>query len=236
MIYSITVLAISWLVVYLLEKKNLLSIWFSPPSQRTKEFVSGFLILAMLSAITQLLFGYLSGVSWQLNANMTAELIFDSALYDLRSVLFEELTFRGIFLYLLLRYTQKRQLSILLTAAAFGVYHWFTFGVMGNIMAMIVVFIITGYMGYVFAVAYEKTSSVVLPIAIHLGWNLINNTLFSNGPKGTLVFEAIPRQAPFEPGAYSGLISLGWYLLIPTIVLIILNKFYTPQTKDYKLL
>ncbi|MGN8225924.1 CPBP family intramembrane glutamic endopeptidase [Gracilimonas sp. BCB1] len=236
MIFAITVLAISWLIVYLSEKKNLLTIWFTPLSQRTKEFVSGFLILAIFSTVTQLLFGYLSGVSWQINANITGELVFNSALYDLRSVLFEELTFRGIILYLLLRYTGKRQISLLLTAASFGVYHWFTFGVMGNIIAMVLVFVITGYMGYVFAVSYEKTKSIVLPIALHLGWNLINNTVFSNGPLGIQVFAAIPGPAPLEPGAISGLISLGWYLLIPSVVLFILHKFYTPQTKDFKLL
>ncbi|MBO6587030.1 MAG: CPBP family intramembrane metalloprotease [Gracilimonas sp.] len=236
MIYAITVLAISWVIVYLSEKKNLLTIWFTPLSQRTKEFVSGFLILAILSAITQLLFGYLSGVSWQLSDSITPELIFNSTFYDLKSVLFEELTFRGIILYLLLRYTGKRQTSLLLTAAAFGVYHWFTFGVMGNIMAMIVVFIITGYMGYVFAVSYEKTNSIILPIALHLGWNVINNTMFSNGPNGIQLLEAVQGQMPFDPGAYSGLISLGWYLLIPSVVLFILHKCYTPQTKDFKLL
>lgn len=236
MIYALTVVAISWLIVYLSEKRNLLSIWFTPLSQRATEFITGFIILAILSAVTQLFLGYLSGVSWQLNNNIASDLVVNSAFYDLKSVLFEELTFRGIVLYLLLRYTKKTQVSLFILAAAFGIYHWFTFGVLGNIMAMIVVFITTGYMGYVFALAYEKTRSVVLPIAIHFGWNLINNTVFSNGPNGIQIFEAIQGQAPYELGNYAGLVSLGWYLLIPTVVLVILHKFYTRQTKDFKLL
>ncbi len=236
MIFALTVLAFSWLIVYISERKNLLAIWFTPLSQRTKEFISGFLILAILSTITQLLLGYLSGVSWQLNASISLHLILDSAFYDLKSVLFEELLFRGIILYLLLRYTKQRQTSLLIIAVAFGVYHWFTFGVLGNIMAMIVVFITTGYMGYVFAVSYEKTNSVVLPIALHLGWNLINNTVFSNGPNGMQALESFQGPVPFNLGAYAGLIKLGWYLLIPSVVLFILHKFYTPQTKDFKLL
>ncbi|MEQ8523285.1 CPBP family intramembrane glutamic endopeptidase [Gracilimonas sp.] len=236
MIYALIALFTSWLIVYVLEKRNLLSIWFTPLNQRAREFMTGFIILAILSAITQLFLGYLGGTYWQLNNNITADLVFNSAFYDLKSVLFEELTFRGIILYLLLRYTKRTQSSLLITAAAFGIYHWFTFGVLGNVMAMIVVFITTGYMGYVFAVSYEKTSSVVLPIAIHFGWNLINNTVFSNGPNGIQIFEAVQGHPPFDLGNYSGLLSLGWYLLIPTVVLIILHNFYTRQTRDFKLL
>ena len=234
MIYAITVLAISWLIVYSTEKRNLLSIWFSPAGQKTKQFLSGFFILAILSAITQIFFGYLSGATWEVNNQITFDLVLNSAFYDLKSVLFEELTFRGIILYLLLRYTKRTQMSLLITAAVFGGYHWFTFGVLGNIPAMIVVFITTGYMGYVFALAYEKTNSIILPIALHFGWNLVNNTVFSNGPNGITILESVQGNAPFPLSGYYDLISLGWYLFIPSLVMIILHKYYTRQTKDFK--
>lgn len=220
MAFSFFVLATSWLIIYFLEKKNLFKIWFLPAGIRAKEFLKGFILMAVLSSFTQLFLGHLSGSVWSLASDISDQNILRSLVYDLNSVLFEELTFRGIVLYLMLKYLKKPQLSILLTAAAFGVYHWFTYGVIGNIMVMIVVFLVTGFMGYVFAAAYEKTNSIVLPIALHLGWNLINNTVFSNGPTGIQIFEA--TQTSDTMAGYD-LISLIWYLILPAIVLFIIK-------------
>jgi membrane protease YdiL (CAAX protease family) len=236
MIFAAGALLFSCILYYLIERGNLLKVWFTPISEKLKHFISGFLILALLSTITQLFFGYLSGVTWSVVPGFSWEVISASALYDLRSVLFEELLFRGIPLYVLFRLLKKRQLSLLLAASAFGIYHWFTFGVLGNVIAMIAVFVTTGLMGYAFALAYEKTNSIVLPIALHLGWNLINNTVFSNGPLGVQLLEATVSNNPPDLGGYYELISLAWYLLIPTLIIFILNRFYTPQTKDYKLM
>jgi uncharacterized protein len=105
---------------------------------------------------------------------------------------------------------------MLSSASAFGIYHWFTFGVWGNFMAMILVFVVTGLMGYVFAVAYVKTKSIVLPVGIHLGWNWINNTVFSNGPNGVQMLEA-DKLLPLE--GLNAIFSLCIYLIIPFLIL-----------------
>ena len=110
-------------------------------------------------------------------------------MYDFNSVVSEELLFRGIILLVLIKYL-KTAPAMLVSASVFGIYHWFTFGVWGNLATMVLVFVVTGLMGYVFAAAYVKTKSIILPVGIHLGWNWINNTMFSNGPNGIQVLEA----------------------------------------------
>ena len=54
----------------------------------------------------------------------------------------------------------------------------------GNPVVMAFLFFATGIMGYVFALAYAKTKSLYLPIALHFGWNFVNNMVFSEGPLG----------------------------------------------------
>ena len=136
-------------------------------------------------------------------------------MYDFNSVVSEELLFRGIILYFLIKYW-KTGPAMLISASVFGIYHWFTFGVWGNLAAMVLVFVVTGLMGYVFAVAYVKTKSIILPVGIHLGWNWINNTVFSNGPNGIQVLEA-DKTVPLE--GLNAIFSLCLYLIIPFLIL-----------------
>jgi len=42
----------------------------------------------------------------------------------------------------------------------------------------------TGLFGLMLAMAFSRTGSLALPVGLHLGWNLVTNLLFSNGPLG----------------------------------------------------
>ena len=78
--------------------------------------------------------------------------------------------------------------------------HWFSYGVLGNALGMALVFISNGLMGYVFAKAYIKTNSIVLPVGLHLGWNWVNGSIFSNGLSGTVLLvsdQSIPMEGKF---------------------------------------
>ena len=122
---------------------------------------------------------------------------------------------------------------MLISASAFGIYHWFSFGVWGNMMAMILVFVVTGLMGYVFAAAYVKTKSIILPVGIHLGWNWINNTVFSNGPNGIQVLEA-DKMVPLE--GLNAIISLCVYLIIPFLILAFVKSKFIKERERHKMI
>ncbi|WP_232424833.1 CPBP family intramembrane glutamic endopeptidase [Algoriphagus resistens] len=136
--------------------------------------------------------------------------------WDFNSVLTEELLFRGALLFILIERIGPRK-GIMISAVAFGIYHWFSFGIFGNIFPMFFVFIGTGLMGYAWALAFSKTKSIFLPMGLHLGWNFTFNTIFSKDPlqKGLLVSEG-------------RIIISDWFSLIglwgvPVILLVIIK-------------
>ena len=165
--------------------------------------------------MTQIFLSQLGDGTWHLSKDISVSKLTFSLLYDLNSVVSEEILFRGIILYFLIKYW-KTVSAMSISGSAFGIYHWFTFGVWGNLMAMVLVFVVTGLMGYVFAAAYVKTKSIILPVGIHLGWNWINNTVFSKGPNGIQVLEA-DKMIPLE--GLPAIFSLFIYLIIPFIIL-----------------
>jgi membrane protease YdiL (CAAX protease family) len=59
---------------------------------------------------------------------------------------------------------------------------------------MAITFVATGVFGGVLAYAFFKTSSLLIPIAIHLGWNLVNGFVFSQGPIGNGIFVPVADQ------------------------------------------
>jgi len=183
MIGILTILSISWIILYLIEKRNLLVLGISPIIQRLKQFVIGFAVAAILCTGVQYLEIALKSSSWGLNENFSATTIANYFWWDFKSVLTEELIFRGALLYLLVSKLGAKK-GILISAIAFGIYHWFSFGILGQIIPMIVVFIGTGLMGYAWALAFSKTSSIAMPTGLHLGWNFTVNTIFSKGPLG----------------------------------------------------
>ncbi len=176
-------LAISWLIIWFFYKKHLSVLGFRPTKQRIADFFLFFVITAIFCALGFVLKIYLGKQQWHVNPDLSANLIFSGIWWNLKSVLFEELIFRGVLLYILLKKIGMLK-AIIISAAAFGIYHWFSFGIVGNPVQMIIVFFITGTMGLLLAYGYSKTFSLYIPIGIHFGWNFTQIFIFSGGPIG----------------------------------------------------
>lgn len=183
--------------------------------------------MATLCIITQLILSMSSNITLKLSNEFTLKKLLSSIYYDINSVLFEEFLFRGVLLYLLIKYLNSRN-GVLISSIAFGIYHWFTNGVLGNLPAMTLVLLVTGFMGYVFATSYDKTKSLILPIGLHLGWNLINHNIFSNGPNGIMILQVNGQP---ELSNSHQLISFGLYMIITTIVLLFVKSKYITEHK-----
>ncbi|WP_430467057.1 CPBP family intramembrane glutamic endopeptidase [Winogradskyella ouciana] len=157
-----------------------------------------------------------------MSENFSIQLLFEAFWWDIKSVFTEELIFRGALLYILIKKLGSK-ISISISAVAFGIYHWFTFGVLGNPLAMLMVFLGTGLMGYAWALAFYKTKSIMLAFGLHLGWNFTYNTVFSKGPLGDIIY--ISQGGNELTGWLSFLnFSMGM-LIVPTIVLIYVSYF-----------
>ncbi|MFD0762853.1 CPBP family intramembrane glutamic endopeptidase [Lutibacter aestuarii] len=228
MIGILVAIAISWLLLYLIEKKSILALGLLPIGKRLKQFLIGFLITGMLCVLVQYLESYLKSSNWVLNNDITSVIILKSFWWDLKSVLIEELIFRGALLYIFIQKIGSRK-GILISAIAFGIYHWFSYGVLGNAMAMILVFIGTGLMGYAWAWAFSKSKSIMLSFGLHLGWNFIYNTIFSKGPLGELFL--ISRGGNELTDWASLLNFISGLVVVPVLVLIYVRYFVKKETE-----
>lgn len=228
MIGILVAIGISWVLLYFVEKKSILALGFLPIAKRLRQFFIGFLITGILCVLAQYLEAYLKSSSWVLNSAITTGTVFKSFWWDVTSVLTEELIFRGALLYILIQKIGSKK-SIWISAVAFGVYHWFSYGVLGNVMAMILVFIGTGLMGYAWAWAFSKTKSIMLPFGLHLGWNFVYNTIFSKGPLGELV---LISNGGHELTDWASLLNfITGLIIVPILVLLYVNYFVKEETE-----
>jgi len=183
MIGILVELILSWLLLWLFDKSNLLSLGIRPTKEKIYNFLLGFFVASFFCIFYYFTTASLADNNYTLNKEFTVTQFFKSSSWTLNSVLFEELIFRGAMLYIAIKKLGIRRACII-SAIAFGIYHWFSYGAFGNPIQMLLVFIMTGIWGLMFAFAFAKTKSLYLPIGIHFGWNLINIVIFSNGPLG----------------------------------------------------
>jgi membrane protease YdiL (CAAX protease family) len=210
MLGIIVQLAASWLIIRLVQKQQLNVLGFYPTLQRLKDFLLFLLTGALCSASGFLLRMWWGNEAWELNPLYNSRLLWEGTWWNIKSVLFEELIFRGVLLYILIKRLGPAT-GIIISAIGFGIYHWFSYGILGNIPAMLMYFFVTGIMGLVYGYAYAKTFSLYIPVAIHFAWNFVQSFVFSNGPigRGILVLAAQQKPVTIPPIAY------GCIMLLP---------------------
>src|SRR5688572_1235532 len=123
MIGIIVQLVISWLIVWLFEKKSLVVLGFRPTANRLKDFVLFFFITAAC-CLSGFLIHMLFGARWKLNPDYSFFDGLKGSWWYMRSVIFEELIFRGVILYILIKRIGVKP-AIIISASGFGIYHWF---------------------------------------------------------------------------------------------------------------
>jgi membrane protease YdiL (CAAX protease family) len=228
---NIVGLLLSWAILWLVERKGLLTLGFTPLVKRIFQFVLGFFFSGIVCAVIKLAQSSMLHVTWQLNPQITLFKIAHHLSWNFNSVLFEEFIFRGALLYIAIRKLGAVK-AILLSAICFGIYHWFSYGLFGNIIPMIVVFVITGLMGWVWAYAFNKTSSMALPIGFHLGWNFTFNAIFSQGfTSDPILILTGGEQSP----QLEGIALLANFILqnlLPSILTFLFVKYFIKQEKE----
>lgn len=182
MIAILILIPFSWIVLRF-GGERLSSLGFRPTYNRIVEFTTGFLLVALFAVVYYVIFIIALDAEVSFNNSYSLLEFLSSAWWTLRSVLYEELVFRGALLVLTMKYFGKLR-GIFLSSIVFGIYHWFSYGVFGEIPQMINTFIITGVGGIAFAFAFAQTKSLYLPLGLHFGWNLVTISIFSQGPLG----------------------------------------------------
>ncbi len=227
MIGILVQLILSWVIIWVTERKNLSVLGFRPTASRLTGFFFFFFLSALICASGFFLKMIFGDQQWKLNPNTSLGFILSGTWWNIKSVLFEELIFRGVLLYILIKRVGSSK-AMLISAAAFGIYHWFSFGVLGDPVQMIMVFFITGLMGLVLAYGYAKTFSLYIPIAIHFGWNLTQVFIFSGGPLGDGLF------VPTKPGGFRTDSYLVFFVVTFLPLLLVLTINYILIRKQHQ--
>ena len=227
MIGIIVQLALSWLIIWLFEKGNFSFLGLRPTKKRLRDFIIFLLVTALCSSSGFLLRMWLAKEQWELNPLVNARLVFEGIWWNIKSVMFEELIFRGVLFYILIKKLGAIK-AIIISAVAFGIYHWFSFEVLGNMQQMTIVFLITGIAGLLYAYAYAKTFSLYIPIAIHFGWNFTRGFVFSEGNIGPGIFIPVKSQP---------LVTVSWFVYfciawLPILSMLLINFFLLRQKKQ----
>lgn len=211
---------VSWLLLYVFDKSGIERLGFITNIQRLKCFVYGLLVSALCSLIYFGFLIFLSKSTLTVNNDLRLFTFFKSFGWTINSVLLEELLFRGVLLYFGIKYFGAKTACII-SATAFGFYHWFSYNIIGNIGQMVNVFILTGAAGLLFAYSFVKTKSMYLQIGLHLGWNVITIIVFSQGPLGNQYLVASNGQ---PIGIVMTLVLFAFQLLaLPIATLLFLN-------------
>jgi membrane protease YdiL (CAAX protease family) len=208
-------------------KKSILPFWVLNRKNRIIDLATGFLLAAFCCTVYNIMTTAFANNCWTLNKQSTGQTILRGSWWILISVLYEELIFRGVLLYIAIKKIGLNKACIL-SAGCFGIYHWFSYNVLGDPLPMIIIFFMTGIFGLMLAFAFAKTMSLYLPIALHFGWNLFSTVVFSNGPLGQQIF--IKTNANQPQGTLSWLIFLFQVFALPAFTFWYLKMFKKDAT------
>lgn len=178
---------ISYAIIRWIQREDLSVLGLKPSKTRIRNLLLFCFIAGVCSSITFWLRMVYGKELWVFNPALNWQNAFNAVWYNLKSVLYEELIFRGVLFYILIKRLGATK-AILISATAFGTYHWFTYEILNDLAKMLWIFVITFSAGYVYALGYYKTNSLYTPIGMHFGWNIVQSFIFSNGNIGSGLF------------------------------------------------
>jgi len=188
MLGIIVEIALSIALLWIFCKKPITVLGIKPSLHRLKVFLFGMLVMALLCTFNLWAQTYFKQTNYVLNPDYGFMDALNGIYWTIKAAMFEELIFRGAILYILMRKLGWLW-GCLISAAAFGVYHWFSYNMFDRgLIPMAYVFLMTGAAGWMFAYTFYKTKSIYTPLGLHFGWIVMSIVLFSAGPLGNSLF------------------------------------------------
>jgi uncharacterized protein len=203
-------LSSSWVLLYLLERRNLSVLGLTPTATRLGDLGAGLLLPLVLVVIYSLVVSRVAQNPYHRNLLYTWKDLWKATAYVFKSVAYENLIYSGAILYILIQRIGSRP-AVWVSAVAFGIYHWFSFGVIGQIVPMVYLLLVMGLAGYLFSLAFEKTGSMYLAFALHFGFDFVSMVVFSGDDRiGPQLLVKTFAKDPVPPGT---LLSILWMII-----------------------
>jgi len=201
----------------------------TPSLQRIYYFLMGLIVAVAFMFALKFAIAYAVQNPYLVNKDYQLNSFFSALWYVVKGVVLEELVFRGAIFYLLIQKIGFKR-AIWISAFAFGMYHWFSYGIIGQPIQMLIVLAMTGSVGYVLGFAYHRSKTLYLPIALHLGYNVANMIVFSAEENiGAQLLEKKYLTDPIEPSAWLGLpLILLYYVGFQLICYFLIKSIKEP--------
>ena len=226
----LVVFLLSWGLLAKVARNPLSVLGIAPTRRRLLELCFGALFLGGVGVVNFLWQAHFKQIRYEWNPDYGFGRFLGGTFWVWKAVVLEELVFRGALLYMLIRAIGAVR-ACLLSALLFGIYHWFSYGVFGSrLILMVYILLVTGAGGWMFAFAFAKTRSLYLPTGLHLGWNLVAAIVFSEGPLGDQLLLATG-----DPVEWSEWCTLLFFCLqtivAPGLVTWYLARVYRPSAE-----
>ncbi len=232
MVGILIAIAISWALLWLFSREHLTALGIVPNGKRLKEFSIGILPMALFCAFNLMGQAYLQDMSYVRNPDYGFQEMLNGIWWTFKAALFEELIFRGAILYLLIKKLGIKW-GCIISAAAFGIYHWFSYQMFGSgLVPMVYVFLLTGAAGWMFAYAFAKTKSIYASLGLHFGWIVVSIVFLSSGPLGDSMF--VPQGEESGLSEWEQLFFFLWQtVLVPGMVTWYYVKNYATVKREW---
>lgn len=234
MLGLLVIVVISWGLLYFIEKEHIDVLGIVPTVNRVSQLFIGLVIITIIVLINIYIETQIQQVTWKQN-EFSYDTLWNAFVYHLRSALTEDLVFRGAILYILVKRIGAIK-AILLSAAIFGIYHWFSYGILHERPILLAcIFLVTGFTGYVWAYTFYKTKSISLALGFHVGYNLVMSCFYESQPYGEILFSSISKID--LTGWYEFLYSMFRGLFPPLVMficvkLLLKTKLYGYTSKE----
>ena len=224
MLGIIVILAVSWLLLHFIEKENPLVLGVLPVKQRIFEWFVGLSFIVLLRIVFLYIETEARQIVWE-SVEVDLQAIVFAFGYHLRSAVTEDSIFRGALLFILIRRIGMQK-ALIISGIVFGIYHWFSFGMINEprFVPMAYIFLTTGFTGYVWGYGYAKTKSVMMPLAFHVGHNMVMTMFYPNAPYGEMLFHEVAR-VNFSSEWYQ-LYFLLFTGLVPSVLTLVFVNWY----------
>jgi membrane protease YdiL (CAAX protease family) len=179
MIGALIALLLSWIILHFVEHRSILVLGFWPNGRRRRLVGTGSLLTIVFMSVYYLAEAAGWRFSFHLNHGFSFSWLLTSLGTVLLSAFYEELLFRGALLYILIKRIGEKK-AVLVSAIAFGMYHWLTVGI-HSLPQMLLLFISMAWLGYALAQSFVVGGSILVPLALHFAFNIVDVDLFGDG-------------------------------------------------------
>lgn len=226
MLGNLVILILSWILLRLVEKKDLSALGLIPTGPRLRQLAMGLLLTIPFESAFYFGAAWLGHNPYHLHQGYGFKQLLGAIGWLSNSVIYEDLLFRGALLYILIHRIGPAR-AVLVSGFAFGIYHWFSFEVWGQPVSMLIVFLTTGLGGILMAMAFERTRSMYLCLGLHFGIDFPSMVLFSKDK--AIGLQLLVKTFPKDPVSPGTVISLLVYVIyftwFPLLTFLYLRRF-----------